>query len=188
MLQESAFGSAPCRFPKFGVSSTAELRFLRKRVGRREGMPNARKEEGTSAPEVLVGRLRDRLKILVVDDDFDAADSLVALLALTHHDTRAAYGGEHALELAKTFEPDVVFLDMNMPRMDGYATAAAIRQMFPTGPPLLIAFTGQSQQADIAAAKKAGFDLHVSKPCDFEYLLRLLDKAISQHPDIGIAK
>jgi CheY-like chemotaxis protein len=151
-------------------------------------MPHACKEEGPARQQAFVRRLRDGLKILVVDDDVDAADSLVALLALTHHDTRSAYGGEHALALAATFEPNVVFLDMNMPRMDGFATAAAIRQMFPTDPPLLIAFTGQSQQADIAVAKKAGFDLHVSKPCDFEYLLHLLDQAISQHPDVGIAK
>ena len=133
-------------------------------------------------------RLRDGLSILVVDDDFDAADSLVALLRLTHHDTRAAYGGEQALELATTTEPDVVFLDINMPRMDGFATAAAIRRMFPTDPPLMIAFTGQPRPADVAAAEKAGFDLHVTKPCDFEYLLNLLDKAISQPPAIGIAE
>jgi CheY-like chemotaxis protein len=128
-----------------------------------------------------VDRLRDGLKVLVVDDDFDAADSLAALLTLTRYDTRVAYGGEQALGLATTFEPTVVFLDINMPHMDGYATAKALRQMFPRGRPLLVAFTGQSKPADIAAAEQAGFDLHVSKPCDFDNLLHLLDKAISEH-------
>lgn len=132
--------------------------------------------------------LHQGFKVLVVDDEVDAADSLAALFALTHHDTRTAYGGEHALQVAMTFEPAVVFLDINMPRMDGYATAAALRLMFPTGPPILIAFSGQAQQSDIAGAVKTAFDLYVNKPCDFETLLHLLDKAISHHAVTGAAR
>ena len=132
------------------------------------------------ASEALVDPSRDGLKVLVVDDDVDAADSLAALLTLVPYDTKAAYGGEQALSLATTFEPSVVFLDINMPRMNGYVAAKALRRMFSTGPPLLIAFTGQAGAADIAAAEQAGFDLHVSKPCDFANLFGLLDKAISK--------
>jgi len=127
-----------------------------------------------------VDPLRDGLKVLVVDDDVDAADSLAAFLTLGPYDTKAAYGGEQALSLATTFEPNVVFLDINMPRMNGYAAAKALRRMFSISPPLLIAFTGQAEPVDTAAAEQAGFDLHVRKPCDYENLLGLLEKAISK--------
>ena len=132
------------------------------------------------ASEALVDPSRDGLKVLVVDDDVDAADSLAAFLTLGPYDTKAAYGGQQALSLATTFEPNVVFLDINMPRMDGYAAAKALRRMFSIGPPLLIAFTGQAEPVNTAAAEQAGFDLHVRKPCDYENLLGLLDKAISK--------
>jgi CheY-like chemotaxis protein len=118
------------------------------------------------------------VKILVVDDDPDAADSLVALLELEHHDTRAANSGEGAVALAATFKPDVVLLDINMPKMDGYATAAALRSTLPADT-RLIAFTAQSDPQDVAAAMRAGFDSHVSKPCDFDYLNALLSGSIT---------
>jgi CheY-like chemotaxis protein len=161
----------------------------RKRLG---GFPQRHAEclpaKGHCAPEGFVNRLRNGLKLLVVDDDVDAADSLAALLTLNHYDTRLAYGGEQALDLATTFEPNVVFLDINMPRMDGYATAIAFRQKFPARSPLLIAFTAQPKTIGALAAEHTAFDLHVSKPCDFEYLLHLLDEAISEHLRTGLAE
>ena len=125
----------------------------------------------------------ERLKILVVDDDADTAESLAALLTLRPHDTRTAYDVEHALELAKEFKPDAVVLDINMPRVDGYAAAAALQRMFPTRPPRLIAFTARSSPADVTAATQAGFDFHVRKSSDIEYLLHLLESEISPHSD-----
>lgn len=123
--------------------------------------------------------MRDRLKVLVVDDDHDCADSLAEILTLNQHDSLAAYGGEGALAVATTFKPDIVLLDLNMPRMDGYATARALRRLSLANPPLLIAFTALSGPADIDATKRAGFDFHVSKPCEFDDLILLLDGAIS---------
>ena len=123
------------------------------------------------------------LKILVVDDVADTADSLAALLTLHRHDARATYDVERALLLAKDFEPDAVVLDINMPRVDGYAAAAALHRMFPWSPPRLIAFTARSAPADIAAAKQAGFDFHVSKSSDIEYLLQVLERQPSPGSD-----
>ena len=120
------------------------------------------------------------LKVLVVDDVADTADSLAALLTLHSHNARSAYDVERALLLAKEFEPDAVVLDINMPRVDGYAAAAALHRMFPWSPPRLIAFTARSAPADIAAAKQAGFDFHVSKSSDIECLLHLLKNGLSQ--------
>ena len=117
--------------------------------------------------------LRIGLKILVVDDDADTAESLAALLTLRSHDARTAYDAERALQLVKDFEPDAVVLDIDMPSVDGYAAAAALHRLFPVEAqrPRLIAFTARSAPTDITAAKQAGFDLHVCKSTDIEYLL-----------------
>ena len=111
---------------------------------------------------------------MVVDDDADIAESLAALLTLRHHDARTAYDVERALEVARDFKPDAVVLDINMPRIDGYAAAAALYRIFPAHRPLLIAFTARSTPADVAAAMQAGFDFHVSKSADAEDLLQLI--------------
>lgn len=123
------------------------------------------------------------MKILVVDDNADTAESLAALLTLRGHDARTAYSVERALQLAGDSKPDAVVLDINMPRIDGYTAAAALHRMFPTHPPRLIAFTARSAPADIAAAKQAGFDFHVSKSSDIECLLHLLKNKLSPHSD-----
>ena len=146
------------------------------------------KRNKPGAPEGFVDVCVMAWKVLVVDDEVDGADSLAALLTLTHYDTRVAYGGEQALDLATTFEPNVVFLDINMPRMDGHATAIALRQLFPARPPLLIAFTAQPKPAGALAAEHAAFDVHISKPCDFEYLLHMLEEAISERFRTGLAE
>ena len=114
---------------------------------------------------------------MVVDDDADTAESLAALLTLRHHDARTAYDVERALEIVRDFKPDAVVLDINMPRIDGYAAATAIIQIFPNHRPLLIAFTARSAPVDLAAAKQAGFDFHVSKSANTEDLFHLLGGA-----------
>ena len=129
------------------------------------------------------GTLSHRLKILVVDDDADIAESLAALLRLRHHDVRTAYDVERGLQVAKDFEPDAVVLDVNMPRIDGYAAAAALYRIFPNRRPRLIAFTARSAPADVAAARQAGFDFHVSKSADTDDLLHLLGSEFSPYYD-----
>jgi CheY-like chemotaxis protein len=115
-----------------------------------------------------------RRKILVVDDNEDAAESLAALLAINGHDTRMAHDGHDAVEQAQHFNPDVVFLDIGMPSMDGHETAKLIRQQ-PWGKDIvLVALTGWGQSEDRRRSKDAGFDHHLVKPADPAVVEKLL--------------
>ncbi|MFL6621685.1 MAG: PAS domain-containing protein [Sulfurifustis sp.] len=114
------------------------------------------------------------LSILVVDDNQDSADSLAALLRLMGHRARTARDGVEAIEVAESFRPDVVLLDIGMPRMNGYETARHLRGR-PWGKELLlVALTGWGQESDKRRARDAGFDHHVTKPIDPTLLTRLL--------------
>jgi CheY-like chemotaxis protein len=114
------------------------------------------------------------LKVLVVDDSIDAADSCATLLQLSGHDVRAAYNGRSALDRAETFHPHAVLLDIGLPDMDGYQLAAKIRAA-PWGRGiLLIAVTGWGQEEDRHRAFEAGFDHHLTKPIAAETLESLL--------------
>ena len=123
---------------------------------------------GDHAPER--GRQDDQLpspsgkRLLVVDDNQDAADSLAMLLKLQGHEVRVAYSGMAALEMTKTYSPDVVFLDIGMPGMDGYEVARRIRQTPGLGKIVLAALTGWGQQEDRRRTAEAGFDHHLVKP------------------------
>ena len=107
-----------------------------------------------------------RRRILVVDDNMDAAESLAALLAINGHETRMAHDGAQAVEEAEAFKPDVVFLDIGMPSIDGHETARRIRRT-PWGKDMvLVALTGWGQTDDRRRSKEAGFDHHLVKPAD----------------------
>lgn len=123
--------------------------------------------------------LPQQIRVLVVDDNVDAADGLAAVLGSANYMARAAYDGKDALAIVPTFRPHVVLLDIDMPHMDGYATAAQLRRMSSQAPPVLIAHTANSDPASVAAAVKAGFDLHVTKPCEVRHLLRLLKRSVN---------
>ncbi len=113
-------------------------------------------------------------RILVVDDNIDAADSLTALLRVYGHDARVVHDGLAALELTPTFRPSVVFLDISMPAMDGYEVARRIRRLPGGQQVLLIAVTGYGREQDRRLAKEAGFDRHVTKPLDPKSLPALI--------------
>ena len=114
------------------------------------------------------------MRVLVVDDNADAADMLVDLLGSWGHDAHAVYDGESALETAPQMQPEIVLIDIGMPRMDGYETARRIRDL-PNGSAYrLIALTGYAQPRDVEAALAAGFDRHVAKPVDTETLRGLI--------------
>ena len=107
-----------------------------------------------------------RRKILVVDDNADAAESLAALLSINGHETRMAHDGPEALQQAERFHPDVVFLDIGMPTLDGHETAKLIRRQ-PWGKDMvLVALTGWGQNEDRKRSKDAGFNHHLVKPAD----------------------
>ncbi len=107
-----------------------------------------------------------RQRILVVDDNVDAAESLAALLEIMGHDVGLVHDGAAALEMARTFAPTTILLDIGLPRVNGYDVARRIRSE-PWGASInLVAVTGWGQEKDKAAALAAGFDRHVTKPLD----------------------
>jgi CheY-like chemotaxis protein len=101
---------------------------------------------------------------MVVDDNQDAADSLAMLLRLQGHEVRVAYSGMAALEMTKTYTPDVVFMDIGMPGMDGYEAARRIRELPGLGKVVLAALTGWGQKEDRRRTAEAGFNHHLVKP------------------------
>jgi PAS domain S-box-containing protein len=115
-------------------------------------------------------------RLLVVDDNQDAANSLAMLLKLQRHEVRVAYSGMAALEMVKTYTPDVVLLDIGMPGIDGYEVARRIRQTPGLGNVVLAALTGWGQQEDRRRTAEAGFDHHLVKPPEPEVLEKLLAK------------
>jgi PAS domain S-box-containing protein len=115
-----------------------------------------------------------RRRILVVDDNRDAADSLAMILRMMGHETCTAYDGLEALQAAVSFRPAVVLLDIGLPKMNGYEAARHIRQQ-PWGKGIaLIALTGWGQEEDKRRALEAGFDHHLTKPVDAAALEKLL--------------
>lgn len=115
-----------------------------------------------------------QLRVLVADDNRDAADTLSMLLSLQGYEVRTVYGGHAAISAAETFRPDVALLDIGMPEVDGYCAARAIRQQRSGVDAYLIAITGWGQQEDKRRALEAGFAAHVTKPVDPNRLQALL--------------
>jgi PAS domain S-box-containing protein len=103
-------------------------------------------------------------RLLVVDDNQDAANSLASLLKLQGHEVRVAYSGMAAVEITKTYSPDAVFMDIGMPGMDGYETARRVREQPSLGTVVMVALTGWGQQEDRRRSAEAGFDYHLVKP------------------------
>lgn len=118
-----------------------------------------------------------RLRILVVDDNKDAAESLAMMLELSGHDTRLAYSGPEALDAARQFLPQVVVLDIGLPGLNGYEVAQRLREDPAFGRPLLAALTGWGAEEDQRRARSAGFDWHFVKPVDASKLEDVLTAA-----------
>ena len=130
------------------------------------GAPSSSNTERITAPSPSAGR-----RIVVVDDNIDAATSLAALLEANGHTVRTCYDGSHAFEAAAELIPDVAFIDLNMPHPDGIELAKMIRKQ-PWGKSVcLVALTGMGLPADLARTRAAGFDEHLTKPADSADLL-----------------
>ncbi|MBA2672932.1 PAS domain-containing protein [Ramlibacter sp.] len=113
-------------------------------------------------------------RVLIVDDNVDAAASLRALLEMAGHEVREAHDGVAGVHAASDFSPDLVLLDIGMPRMNGYEAACAIRKQPHGHPVCIVALTGWGQDSDKALSRGAGFDHHLTKPVDFQALEALL--------------
>jgi CheY-like chemotaxis protein len=117
------------------------------------------------------------LRVLIADDNVDAADSMAMLLQLDGCDVRTAHDGEAAVREAAEFRPRVVFLDLGMPGVDGFEACRRIRAE-PWGRAMtLVALTGWGQDRDRARCVEAGFDHHVTKPADSQIVSELLAAA-----------
>ncbi|HEY9380589.1 MAG TPA: ATP-binding protein [Burkholderiales bacterium] len=135
---------------------------------------HANDEQAEPMRMIVQGNQRCR-RILVADDNRDAAESLATLLGLDGDDVRVAHNGAEAVELEERFMPDVVVLDIGMPVLNGYDAARRIRARGSKA--LLIALTGWGQENDKRSSREAGFDFHLVKPAEPETLRALLQQA-----------
>jgi CheY-like chemotaxis protein len=129
--------------------------------------PHDAEEGGTTVPH----------RILIADDNADSAESMGMLLRLMGNDVRIANDGLEAVEQAAAFQPDIVLMDIGMPRLDGYEAARRIRNQEWSRDTLLVAVTGWGPSDDDAEATAAGFDCHFTKPLDPAELRRLVHGA-----------
>ena len=119
------------------------------------------------------------LRVLVVDDNRDSADTMVSVLQLLGHEARAAYGARQALADVASFRPRLVLLDLNMPDGNGFAVMAQLRQALDP-PPYVAAMTGYGQRSDRQSTLDAGFHAHLTKPVGPEDLQRVLGEAAAE--------
>ncbi|MBD8528526.1 MULTISPECIES: PAS domain-containing protein [unclassified Massilia] len=163
-----------------GRGSTFTVRLpLRRSAGSQE-------DAGEAAPAQAPAR---RLRVLVVDDNVDAADSLAALLGALGHDTRMAHDGPSGLAAARAFLPDLALLDIGLPGMNGHELARAIRASGPGSAlcdTVLVALTGWGAASDMTLSHEAGFDQHLTKPVSREALEQALATATEAHIGKGL--
>lgn len=115
-----------------------------------------------------------RTRILVIDDNVDAASTLAMLLKMLNYEVREAFDGQRGVQLAQEFRPHVIVSDIGMPGMTGYDVARAVRRSCDTHRTILIACTGYASTVDSRRSFEAGFNAHLAKPVDLEHLQRLL--------------
>ncbi|WP_187770761.1 ATP-binding protein [Cognatilysobacter lacus] len=127
-----------------------------------------------AAPIDAVPDVSPLRRVLVVDDNVDAAQTLAALLALDGHEVRCAFTGDAALALLDEFHPDIAFLDIGLPGMSGYDLARHLRADARAAQARLVAVTGWGREQDRSQARGAGFDAHLTKPVDPAAVLALL--------------
>jgi CheY-like chemotaxis protein len=119
------------------------------------------------------------LKVLVVEDNEDAAQSLMQMLELNGYDVALAKTGPEGVDIAQGFNPDVILCDIGLPGFDGYEVARRLRHSDICSGVLLVAVTGYGQESDRKNAFDAGYNVHVTKPADPRTLVRILEAAPS---------
>ncbi len=139
-------------------------------------LPRALHRDAARAPVELVAENAGQgHRLLVVDDNRDAADTLAVLLAVMGHEVRMANDGATALSVAADFRPDAIFLDIGLPGMNGYEVARRLRELPDFATVSLIAFTGYGQDEDYRRVREAGFDHHMVKPVRAADLVRIIE-------------
>jgi CheY-like chemotaxis protein len=137
-------------------------------------LPLAANAVASASPAVSRAAAGNPHRILVVDDNVDAASSLATLLQMSGHEVAVAHDGPDALRIAAAEPPDAVLLDLGLPQMDGYQVARHMREMPALRNTRLIAVTGYGQDSDRRAAREAGFAYHLIKPVDFDEVERII--------------
>ena len=125
--------------------------------------------------------MSDKLRVMVVDDNVDAAEMLATLLEMNGHHVSVEYDGKCALARAAREHPQVILLDIGLPDIDGHELARQLRATPGTADTVLIALTGYGQPEDQRRAQEAGFDYHMVKPADLARLLELLAEVKARH-------
>ena len=165
-LVEMHGGTVTAESPGVGKGSTFTVR-LPLLGDRAESMPKALADEGPRAAGL-------KRRILVVDDNRDAATSMAMLLRLMNNEVRTAHDGLEAVEVAEAFRPQVILMDLGMPRLNGYEATRRIREQPWGKPPAIIALTGWGQEGDKERSHEAGCDGHLVKPVNLSDLEKLL--------------
>ena len=184
-LVEMHNGTIEARSPGVGQGSEFVIRLPAVMEG-----PDALRATAAAGPGA---RPATELRILIVDDNLDAAASLGLLLRLTGHEIRTAHDGAEAMRVAEEFRPDVAVLDIGLPKMDGYEVAGLIRRETWGEGMVLIAATGWGQETDRHRSREVGFDHHLVKPVDPAALIQLLASLDTnplrrrQHQPAGLA-
>jgi len=129
-----------------------------------------------STPELPALKERKNVRVLVVEDDYDSAESLRKLLELCGYSVTVAYTSQEGLEAAEATPPDIVLCDIGLPDGDGYEFAAVLRKQPGTARIKLIAVTARGSEQDEKRSREAGFQLHLVKPVRPERLLKELDR------------
>ena len=137
-------------------------------------LPRATAQRAEAAPTRVEESASGKLRVLVVDDNADAVNMLATLIRLLKQDVRKARDGEQAIREAEEFRPELILMDIGMPRLNGHEACRKIREQ-PWGEPIvMVALTGWGQAEDKALASESGFDLHFTKPIDSKELEKLI--------------
>lgn len=134
-------------------------------------LPNVQVVEAKAPAAAAPGQAGGKLRLLIVEDNKDAANSLQKILKVCGYTTSVAYDGAAGVDLARAEQPDVVLCDIGLPKMDGYTVASTLRQSNETSRARLIAVTGYGSEEDRRKSRSAGFDAHLVKPIDLQELL-----------------
>jgi PAS domain S-box-containing protein len=161
-LIEMHGGRLSASSPGLGQGATFEIRLPK--------LERSHEMDGQTQGVTVVPR-----RILIVDDNADAANSLALVLGLDGHVTEAVYSATEALSRADSFRPEVILLDIGLPEMDGYQVARRLRERPELAGVRIVALTGYGQSDDVRRAREVGFDDHLTKPVDFNELARALE-------------
>ena len=174
-LVELHGGSVSARSPGLGKGSTFTVRLPRHvQAAAQVGVQAGVQGEPGAGPQAADKQPGGSLRVLVVDDNLDAAHTLNLFLSAAGHEVEIAYCAEDALEVAKVFSPQVCLLDIGLPDMDGNELARRLRRLPQTTASTLVAATGYGRQQDRDAARQAGFDHYMVKPVNTVELSELL--------------